>query len=161
MTNESADYKKIKTSILGEELTEQECRTLADIMVVRYLQDGETLVTEGQAEGNLYVLVDGRLAVVAGALGNDVTVYTMKAGECAGTRAFVDGTPRKATLRAAGKTIVYRLTPATFESLIESHPYIMYKVMRALFRATHTNLLRMRDESQELANYVNKMHGRY
>jgi CRP-like cAMP-binding protein len=159
--NEKADYKIIKASSLGEELTEQECRTLADIMNVRSLRDGETLVTEGQAEDTLYLLVDGRLAVIGKILGNDVTVYTMKEGECAGTRAFVDRTPRKATLHAVGKTIVYTLAPTTFESLIETHPHIMYKLMRALFRATHTNLLRMRDESQELVNYVTKMHGRY
>jgi len=34
----------------------------------------------------------------------------MTAGECAGTRAFVDRSPRKATLRAIGDATVYMLT---------------------------------------------------
>ena len=85
----------------------------------------------------------------------------MKKGECAGTRAFVDRTARKATLRAIGDTIVYSLEPAAFESLLEQHPRLVYKVMRALFRITHSNLMRMNQESQQLSNYISKTHGRY
>ena len=85
----------------------------------------------------------------------------MTKGECAGTRAFVDRTPRKATLRAIGNATIYTLTPDAFESLLDSHPRIVYKVMRALFRVTHSNLMRMNQESRELANYITKTHGRY
>jgi CRP-like cAMP-binding protein len=99
--------------------------------------------------------------VIGAILGQELVVYTMHKGECAGTRAFVDRTPRKATLRASGEALVYTMTPAAFESLLDKHPHIVYKVMRALFRITHSNLLRMRDESQELVNYVSKIHGRY
>jgi len=89
------------------------------------------------------------------------TVYTMREGECAGTRAFVEQSPRKATLRAVGDATVYTLTPADFESLLDTHPRVAFKVMRALFRVTHANLARMNQESKELTNYINKTQGRY
>jgi len=85
----------------------------------------------------------------------------MKEGECAGTRAFVDRTPRKATLRSIGNTTVYTLTPDAFESLLDSQPRLVYKVMRSLFRVTHTNLMRMNQETEQLSNYINKTQGRY
>jgi len=85
----------------------------------------------------------------------------MKEGECAGTRAFVEQSPRRATLRAAGETTVYTLTPQDFESLLDTHPRVAFKVMRALFRVTHANLARMNQETQELTNYISKTHGRY
>ena len=85
----------------------------------------------------------------------------MKEGECAGTRAFVDRVPRKATLRALDNATVYTLTPDAFESLLDLHPRLVYKVMRALFRVTHANLSRMNQESQELNNYIHKTQGRY
>ena len=94
-------------------------------------------------------------------LGQELVVYTMSVGECAGTRAFVDRTPRKATLRSIGDSTVCTLTPDAFEALLDKHPRIVYKVMRALFRITHTNLMRMNLESQELVNYVAKIRGRY
>ena len=155
------DYKLICESSLGDELAEEECRVLAGIMKAHPLKDGELLVKEGEANCDLYVLAQGALSVISNATGQESVVYVMKEGECAGTRAFVDRSPRKATLRASGEAVVYSLTPDAFESLLQKHPLIVYKVMRALFRITHSNLMRMNQETQQLSNYISKSHGRY
>jgi CRP/FNR family transcriptional regulator, cyclic AMP receptor protein len=161
MNNNRPDYKSICESSLGTELDEDECRILAGIMKVRQLENGEDLVREGVDDNTLFILIEGKLAVIGTVLGQELIVYTMTAGECAGTRAFVDRTPRKATLRAIGKSTVCTLEPEDFEALLDAHPQIVYKVMRALFRITHTNLMRMNLESQELMRYVSKVGGRY
>jgi len=158
---DKVDSKQLRASAVGEDLSDEECRILAGIMEIRRLHDGEMLVAEGQAENTLYILIDGKLAVTGNVLGQEIVVYTMKKGEVAGTRAFVDRTPRKATLRAVGETTVYGMKPDAFESLLNKHPHIVYGVMRALFRITHSNLMRMNQESQELVNYVSKVRGRY
>ena len=85
----------------------------------------------------------------------------VKEGECAGTRAFFDQTPRKASLRSVGQSTVYTLTPEDFESMLDTRPRLAFMVMRALFRITHANLSRMNRESKELANYITKSQGRY
>jgi CRP-like cAMP-binding protein len=159
--SEKADYKTLCKTTVGEELSEEECQVLAGIIGVRKMQNNEMLVKENEKDDTLFILTEGKLAVVGNALGNEIVLYTMKVGECAGTRAFVDRTPRKATLRSVGNATIYTLEPEDFESLLKSHPVIVYKVMRALFRITHTNLMRMNQESQELANYVTKTRGRY
>lgn len=155
------DETLICSSCLGDELIEEECRVLAGVMDVVHLSDGEMLVSEGQDDDTLFLLVGGKVAVSTFVAGRDVCVYTMTSGECAGTRAFVDRTPRKATLRAIGDATVYTLEPDVFETLYSTHPRIVYKVMRALFRTTHTNLMRMNQQSQELINYVSRAGGRY
>lgn len=160
--SEVADYKLVRNSSVGSELTEEKARLLAAKMGVRHLKEGEFLVKEGEADQTLFVLAAGQLAVTSkDAEGVEQTVYTMKEGECAGTRAFVEQSPRKATLRAVGASTVYTLTPEDFESLLDDHPRLAYKVMRALFRVTHANLSRMNQESRELANYISKTQGRY
>lgn len=159
--SEQPDYKAVCTSTIGAELTEEECVVLAGIMGIRRLHDGDLLVTEGEGDDTLFVLIEGRLSVIGNVLGKETVVYSMRPGECAGTRAFVDRTPRKATLRASGDAVVYTMQPDAFESLLDDHARIVYKVMRALFRITHSNLMRMNLESQELANYVSKSRGRY
>ena len=88
-------------------------------------------------------------------------VYLMKPGEFAGTRAFVDRMPRSATLRARDEVVVYSLHPEQFESLIGDQPRLVYKIMRALFRITQINLMRMNTETRELSNYMFKRGGRY
>ncbi|MDO8208137.1 MAG: cyclic nucleotide-binding domain-containing protein [Gallionella sp.] len=160
--SEVADYKLVRNSTVGAELTEDKAKILAAKMGVRHLKDGEFLVKEGEADQTLFVLAAGKLTVISLDIdGVEQTVYTMKEGECAGTRAFVEQSPRRATLRAVGDAIVYTLTPEDFESLLETYPRVAFKVMRALFRVTHANLSRMNQETRELANYINKTNGRY
>jgi len=150
---------KVHSSSLGEELNEQEAEVIADIMGVRELKDKDKLVTQNDSIHTLFILIEGKLSVIAG--NDEKIVYTMTEGECAGTRAFVDRKPRRATLRAEGDALVYTLDPNDFESLLVKYPIIVYKVMRALFRITHTNLLRMNQESQLLSNYISKSQGRF
>lgn len=158
----AADYQLVRNSTVGAELHEDEARTLAAIMGVRQVQDGELLVSEGGADQTLFILASGKLGVISSdPEGKENLVHTMTTGECAGTRAFVDRTPRKATLRAIGDATVYTLTPDAFDTLVDAHPRLVYKVMRALFRNTHANLMRMNQESQQLSNYIHKSQGRY
>ncbi len=160
--NNTADFRLIGKSSVCAEITEDEAKTLAAILGVRQLKDGELLVSEGAADQTLFILAAGKLAVFSlTADGKEKLVYTMKEGECAGTRAFVDRTPRKATLRAIGDATVYTLTPEAFDTVVDAQPRLAYKVMRALFRVTHANLMRMNQESQELSNYIHKTQGRY
>lgn len=157
----STDCEPIVDSSLGQELEKDECQILANVMKIRDLTDGENLVREGDNDNTLFVLTKGKLSVVSEIDGKPQTVYNMKVGECAGTRAFVDRAPRRATLTAVGNSTVYTLTPEDFESLLDTHPRIVYKVMRGLFRITHSNLMRMNVETQQLSNYINKTGGRY
>lgn len=160
--NNNADYKLIGKSSVCAEITEDEAKALALIMGVHQLKDGELLVSEGDADQSLYILASGKLGVFSAAAdGKEILVHTMMAGECAGTRAFVDRTPRKATLRAIGNATVYSITPEDFETVVDANPRLAFKVMRALFRVTHSNLMRMNQESQQLSNYINKTQGRY
>ncbi len=160
--SEAADYKVVRNSTVGTELTEAKAKLLAAKLGVRHVKDGELLVKEGEADQTLFVLAAGRLTVTSkDADGTEQLVYTMRAGECAGTRAFVEQSPRKATLRAVGDSTVYTLTPTDFESLLDVEPRLAFLVMRALFRVTHANLSRMNQETRQLSNYINKTQGRY
>ena len=161
MSTNKIECEPIHTSVLGGELTRDECKALASVMDSQELADGETLVSEGDENTTLFLLVSGKLAVIKDIDRNQSVVYTMQSGECAGTRAFVDRAPRQATLRAIGPATVYTMLPERFETLLETHPRIVYKVMRALFRTTHINLVRIFQETEQLTNYITKTGGRY
>lgn len=155
------DVRVIKASVLGEELDTRECKLLAGIMEIRQLSPGERLVAEGDFDERLVLVAGGKVAVRSKVNGRETDVYTMTRGECAGTRAFVDGTPRKATLKAVNGATVYTLKPEDLESCIDQHPTLAYRVMRGLFRATHSNLMRANQERQQLTNYITHTSGRY
>jgi CRP-like cAMP-binding protein len=151
----------MRNSSIGSELTVDECSILTKIMGVKKLKNDEVLTKEGDSVCTLFILIDGKLNLYNDKAGKGDVRYVMQKGECAGTRAFIDHTARKATLVANGNATVYTLEPEAFETLIDGHPRIIYKVMRALFRNTHTNLIRMNKEAEQLSNYINKTQGKY
>jgi CRP/FNR family transcriptional regulator, cyclic AMP receptor protein len=151
----------VARSQLGAELDPAECAALAAKMGLQPMREGELVVSEGEGRRTLFVLAEGRLSVCKGDGPQETCLYQLRVGECAGRRAFLDGSERKAMLRADTDGALLTLEPADFESLIDSHPWLVYKVMRALFRVTHSNLMRMNLESAELRNYLMKTGGRY
>jgi CRP/FNR family cyclic AMP-dependent transcriptional regulator len=157
--SEVADYRVVRHSAVGGELSDDKAQLLAAKMGVRHLSVGEFLVKEGEDDHTLFILAAGQVQVLSqDAEGVDQPVYTLREGECAGTRAFVEQTSRKATLRSVGKATVYTLTPHDFEALLDENPRVAYLVMRALFRVTHANLARMNQETRDLTNYISKTH---
>ena len=159
--SEQADYQVVQQSALGRELTDDDCKVLAKIMEVRHLKDDEVLAEEGESNNTLQILTAGRLAVTKTVESEPVMLYILRIGEFAGSRSFVDGIKRQASLRAIGETTVYILAPEPFEALLETHPRIVYQVMRAIFRMAHNTLMRMNREKEQLNSYVYKFGGRY
>ena len=124
--------KLVLDSSLGAELTEEEAVTLSSLMQMRSLADGER------------------------------TPFTSVRGlELAGELSFIDGAPHTVGLRALCDSRVFSLQRDAFEGLVDEHPAIVYKVMRAIVRSAHRTLSRMNYEFIELSNYLFKQHGRY
>ena len=57
--NNIADYKLVRNSMIGSELSEDKAKILAEKMGVRHLKDGELLVEEGGSDSTLYILAAG------------------------------------------------------------------------------------------------------
>ena len=93
--------------------------------------------------------------------GHQEAVATLQPGEAFGTGAFVEATPRLADVSAEGPASVLTLEPDALEGMLDSHPRVVYDVMRALFRTRHQTLLRLYEENEQLTNYIMKVHGRY
>jgi CRP-like cAMP-binding protein len=152
----------LRASRLAADLSEDECRVLSDLVEVRDLGDGEVLVPEGTADNRLHVIASGALAIVKGA-STDAreTVAMLGAGELAGELGFIDGALRQSSLIARGSTRVLSLERGKLESLLATHPVIVYHVMRAIIRTVHQIQRRLSLQAVELSNYVYKQHGRY
>lgn len=141
----------IKNSELGKYLSDVDCEALVTVMNVRDLVDGEVLVKQGDQDNTLFIVVSGVLKVITTVDGRKKVVNTMKAGDCAGIRCFVERTPRQVTLRAKGATTVFTIRPDDFELLLDTYPRQAYNFMRGLFRMLNINLERMHEKIRKLA----------
>jgi len=152
----------LQHSRLGAELTAEQAKALADNLKFRDLAPDEVLVAQGTSDNHLYVVVRGALGVVRNAgTPERVTLLTLTPGDLVGELSFIDETPHYASLVATCPTRVFGLERERLESLLRTHPDIVYRVMRAIVRTVHEIQRRISMHSTELMNYIYKQHGRY
>lgn len=154
----------LRTSTITEELSDAEVEILAGLFDVRDYKGGDVIVKPGDEQpDNLYILAHGDIEVRIQSGEGAATIHVLKPGDLAGMITFVGGAASQvsATLYAVGDTKVLGLERPKFETLINSHPMIVYKVMRGLARNMHGIVRRMNTESAELSNYIYRTHGRY
>lgn len=154
--------KALEGSPFGAAIGSGECKVLAKCMSSTVLADGEFLFHEGGRDDSLYLIRSGRLAVTRDVAGGDqLTLHVMKAGDVAGEMGFVTGDPHIASLHALGETEVLVLPRLRFEELVDTHPRLVYQVMRTIVHSVHNTFARLNAQFIELQNYVTKTHGRY
>ncbi|AHE97998.1 Crp/Fnr family transcriptional regulator [Thioalkalivibrio paradoxus] len=156
------NFTSLRSSRLTAGLTDEQVERLAGISLCRRLEDNEKLFQEGETDDTLCVITSGRLAVtrnVGG--GGEVTLHVMQAGDLAGEMGFVGGRPHSASLRAMGRPTVCTFTRADFEALVDSDPWLVYRVMKNIVQVGHDILHRMNAQFVEMSNYITHQHGRY
>ncbi|MCA3218461.1 MAG: cyclic nucleotide-binding domain-containing protein [Burkholderiales bacterium] len=163
MTSSSANLADVlRSTKLASELSDAQVQTLAGVMELKDLKEGEVLVREGVADEHLYVIVSGVLGVVKNAgAAEQVTMNTLSAGDLAGELSWLDGAQRYASLVAMAPTRVIGLERAQLESLVDKDARLIYRVMRAIVRSVHQIQYRLSMQQSELANYIYKQHGKY
>jgi CRP/FNR family transcriptional regulator, cyclic AMP receptor protein len=155
-------YDALRASRLAAELDDAQCRTLAGLMTMRHLSDGEVLVREDTSDSHLYLLVAGSVAVARGAgSAEEVTLFTLKPGDAIGELSFLDDNVHYASAVSRGASQVLSLERAQLESLLDNAPHIVYRVMRAIVRKVHRAQHQLSAQAAELSNYIYKQHGRY
>lgn len=159
---ETAAFDALRASHLATELNEAQCRTLSSLLSLRELADGDVLVGEGTSDSHLYVLISGSLAVArAAGSADEITLFMFKPGDLVGELSFLDDNIHFASVVSRGPSRVYGLERGQLESLLDSDPHIVYRVMRAIARHVHQAQHRLAAQSAELTNYIYKQHGRY
>ena len=152
----------LRPTRLASELDEAELAALAPLVTVRDLKAGETLVAEGATDSVLFVVTKGVLGVVKGAGTPDaVTLHTLSTGDFVDELGFMDGTPGYAAKVALSDLQVVGLPREKLEGILDTHPRVVYKVMRAIVRVAHQIQRRLSMQQNELQNYIYKQHGRY
>ncbi|KOR27773.1 hypothetical protein TI03_06195 [Achromatium sp. WMS1] len=154
--------KAIAASKIGEGLSEEEIRVLAGISEIKALKDGEYLAVEGEEDGYLYVVISGILVVLKNMPeGGQEVLCRLAQYEIAGISGFADKQKRLADMRSSGVTEVLAIPKSSFESLIKTHPTVVYHVMCALVRESLEIVKHLDDNLVELTEYFKKMNKYY
>ncbi|MDO8813053.1 MAG: cyclic nucleotide-binding domain-containing protein [Gallionella sp.] len=154
----------LRTSTIAEELGDDELEIISGLFKVQNYKPGEIIVQPGDHQpDHLYILAQGEIQVKIQSSEGEASIYVLKPGDLAGIITFVGGaaSQHSATLIAKGEAKVLSLPRAKFETLIDSHPMIEYKVMRGIVRYVHGIVRSMNAKSAELSNYIYRSSGGY
>lgn len=151
-----ADCLKIQHSVLGKDLTLDDCAQLIQIGEFKQLAEGDILFQAGEQTNQLFVIIQGKIDVTRDKMPPHYTViHTLQAGDLAGEMSFIDGDAHSLTLRAHSSCELFSIQRDDFEQLLLTHPHVVYHVMRAIVRATHTMLKRMNNQFIEMNRFIN------
>jgi len=160
--NPTTPYDALRASRLAAEMTDEQCRTLALLLTLRDLADGEVLVPEGRSDNRLYEIVAGSIAVLrAAGTPEEVPLFTLGKGDMVGEMSFLDDNVHYASFVARGACRVLGLERSQLEALLDSEPHIVYRLMRAIVRRVHRAQHQLAAQASELTHYITKTHGRY
>ncbi len=127
---------RVPDGLLGELETDAQAPTGSTLAWIR-LRRGEVLFRSGDPGDALYVLLSGRLQVVAeegwepGTPG-EVALGEVTPGESVGEMALLTGNPRSATVRAQRDSDLLGLSREGFDRLLEREPRALLPTIRGL-----------------------------
>ncbi len=121
---------------------------LAELGQRRRLVRGDVLFTEGDDSSDLFIVIDGRIAIANRSPdGRESVVALMENGDLFGEMALLDGQQRSAEARALEPTIVLAIPYAPVQQMFENQPRLLWGVVRMLSR-------RLRNMDEALADSV-------
>ena len=125
---------RVICDLLGERDTAQLAALLAEIECLQ-LKRGDVLIREGEDADRLFVVVYGRLRIVAqDADGKETVIDEIGRGDTLGERSLLAGDARPVTVSALRESAVGVITRPLFENLKRQYPEVMTRLARIALR---------------------------
>jgi CRP-like cAMP-binding protein len=147
----------LRHSLLLEALDDSEVDILWPLLNVRDVSRGEMITQPSDAHADtLFILVRGRIEVCIESEAGVHSIFVMKPGDLAGIITFSGRSMAaiKVTALALEATRVLSLNRIQFESLIYTHPHLMYRFYLGMVRHTHRMLRHFNQVTEELSEQI-------
>ena len=157
--------KALHNSRLVENLHDFEIYLLSSLITVQYFEVKEFVVglDDDALRDALMILVEGEVEVSAMVDNEPVSLHLDAPGDLARIISFVGGNLMNisASIKVKKDSTVLLLRRSRLETLLHSHPSIVYCVMANLVRHVHGVARRKNAEKEEMSNYLYRMHRLY
>lgn len=157
--------RALHNSRLVDNLCDADIKALTKLLTVQCIEVKEldSELNDDSLKDALMILVEGEIEVNA-IVGNEpLTLHLAAPGDIARIVSFVGGNMMNISARIAVKrdSAVLLLQRSKLETLLHSHPALVYGVMRNLVLHVHGVARRKNAEKEEMSNYFYQMRGRY
>lgn len=112
--------------------------------VVRKLQKGELLFSEGENSRAMYVIKSGMIRIYKKKGDSLIEIDTVRAGQILGELAFLDGNPRSASGEALTECTLVEISGATFQNVLTNMPEWLKMLLKTVVGRLRTASTRIR-----------------
>jgi CRP-like cAMP-binding protein len=138
----------LKRLWLFSELADTEIDQIRALARAQRYPARQTIVSQGDESGDLFLIIDGRLRVSScNANGDEVVLSIMGPGEVFGEMALLDGAPRSATVSTLDACQLVVIEAGAFHALLRQMPTLAQSLMKVMARRIRT----LTDRTQDVA----------
>jgi CRP-like cAMP-binding protein len=113
----------------------RELNNIAEMAEELLYEPGETIITEGERDGRLFVILEGEVEVVKGkGRGNERLLRRLGAGSYFGEMAVLGDAVRTANVVAVDRARLLSLRDFNLRQAMERHPYIAIELLQVMSR---------------------------
>ncbi|MEO1220007.1 MAG: cyclic nucleotide-binding domain-containing protein, partial [Pseudomonadota bacterium] len=125
--------------LFGSGLSREDVQPLVDSAVVEEFKSGESVITEGDTDKDLFIVRFGSMQVEKGSKDNKTFLGFIQAGSFFGEMGVIDNQPRMSTVRAAVKSEVIRLPGEGFLELLDKKPQLRERALQIMEERRRAN----------------------
>jgi len=131
-------------------LDEKSIRRFSGVLKTRSFTDGTEIITQGQPGDNLYVILDGTVAVIQqDSDDNELELTELGEGDCFGEMSLLTGEPCSATIRSKGPATLLSLFKDDFQLMLAEYPSISAHFNKILITRLRNTNLKFENEIEE------------
>lgn len=118
----------------------------------RSYQKDDVVISQGDDNDHLYLVLKGKLEVLQEVDGADHVVAMLEAGDSMGEVSIFDPGPASATVRAGSEAEVWLIKRDSLDSLHSASPKVAYRLLSRITTCLSKRLRDMNDKLVDLAN---------
>ncbi len=149
------DPKMLREYLFFADLSDVELEAVSKIVKKKDFKLGETVFRDSEDGNSLYLIKKGEVKACKTAPDGELfTLTLMKDGDIFGEMSFLDGRPRSATIVAISDLETYVLEKKDFDTLVESNPRMVFKLLKNIIFIIHSIVRGMNSRYVEMVNYM-------
>jgi len=124
-----------------QSLSNESKRILAKKMIKKTYAPGDIIIRQDDPGQSVFIVIEGAVSVrIRLQTGPEIEVGRLGAGDFFGELALITGDPRKASIIARTKTLVYEIPQITFLSILKSEPEVDQRFRDKIYCQPHMEL---------------------
>lgn len=150
-----ATEQDLKQISLFHELSQEELRHLARNLDERAYKKGDNIYGEGDAPGNLYIVVQGSVQIAKKTpAGHRQVLAVIGPNHFFGELSFFEKRRHEARARAQEATRIITLNRFSYDEMEKAHPLLVHKMLREIILAVSQRLDSMNDTFLQMVHYI-------